>query len=126
MYSKQKYRDKTQQKDKQFKLKPLEVRVIGDFDDAIRKFKTYFQRERIIGQLKERSAYEKPSDKKRRKKREAYQRSLMLDAREKMIASGEWEKYQKNKINKRQKKLYSKINKRKEFEESENGTPKTW
>lgn len=75
-------------------VEPIQVFVDDCYsvEDAIRKFKAKFQRERIIGQLKEKSAYEKPSEKKRRKKREAVERRLFAESRERMIANGEWDK----------------------------------
>lgn len=88
--------------DDKLKFKPLEVKVGSNFEEAFRRFKSAFQRERIIGQLKEKEGYEKPSEKKRRKSREARERRLMLDARDKMIVSGEWDKRQKRKETKRQ------------------------
>ena len=86
-------------------VRPIEVVVEGssreDFEYAARKFKALFQRERIVGQLKERSAYEKPSAKKRRKAREALDRRLMTERRECMMKSGEWDRSQKQKSQKR-------------------------
>jgi small subunit ribosomal protein S21 len=87
------------------KISPIEVVVEGssreDFEHALRKFKTMFQRERIVGQLKERSFHEKPSEKKRRKRREAENRRLMTERRERMMKSGEWDVYMKKKVNKK-------------------------
>jgi len=87
---------------------PLEVKVYGSIEESLRRFKTYCQRERVLGELKERETYEKPSDKKRRKKREAENRRLLTQAREKMIATGEWQKVQKKKLNRRQKRISDK------------------
>lgn len=85
------------------KVIPLEVKVENDnFEDACRKFKSLFQKERIIGILKEKQFYEKPSDKKRRKRREAVERKMMLEMRERMIKTGEWEKRVKKRKLKRQ------------------------
>ncbi len=90
----------------QAQFTPLEIRVEGPgrdhFEDAFRKFKALVQRERIVGQVKERMSYEKPSEKKRRKRREAHERRLLTAMRERLIASGEWEKRQKSKEQKRQ------------------------
>ena len=84
-------------------ITPLEVKVENDnFEDACRKFKSLFQKERIIGRLKEKQFYEKPSDRKRRKRREAKERKLMLEMRERMIQNGEWEK----RVKKRQQKKH--------------------
>lgn len=91
------------------KLSPLEVKVDGshreDFEEAFKRFKSLFQKEKIMGQLKERSSYEKPSEKKRRKRREAAGRRMMEEARKKMIASGEWAKRQKRKEAKKNKRI---------------------
>jgi ribosomal protein S21 len=80
-------------------FRPIEVTVEGssreDFEYAFRKFKALFQRERIVGQLKERMAYEKPSMKKRRKCREAVDRRAMTQIRENMVKTGEWDRRQK-------------------------------
>ena len=51
---------------------PLEVKVYGNnFDKALRAFRALVQKERILSSYKEKQAYEKPSDKKRRKRNEA-------------------------------------------------------
>jgi ribosomal protein S21 len=94
-------------------VRPIEVKVDGssreDFEYACRKFKVLFQRERIVGQLKERRAYEKPSAKKRRKAREAVARRLMTQVREDMMKTGEWDRRQKvraqSQIRKEEKKI---------------------
>ena len=87
------------------KMSPLEVVVDGtsreDFEYAVRKFKTLFQRERVVGLLKEKSSYEKPSEKKRRKRREAQDRKLMTSMREQLIKSGQWDLRQKKKEQKK-------------------------
>ena len=86
-------------------VRPIEVVVEGssreDFEYAARKFKALFQRERIIGQLKERSFYEKPSVKKRRKAREAIDKRLMSERHESMLKSGEFDRIQKKKAQKK-------------------------
>lgn len=82
-------------------LSPLEVEVTHSFDDAFRRFRTMVQAEGTLAELKLRQAYEKPSEKNRRKQREAVNFRMMMEAREKMIASGEWEKRQKRKEEKR-------------------------
>jgi len=83
------------------KVRPIEVTVESgsreDLERALRTFKRIFQNERVIGQLKEKSTYEKPSEKKRRKRREACNRRLMAERRERMIKSGEWDRVQKKK-----------------------------
>ena len=88
------------------RFSPLQIEVEhGCFDDACKRFKALFQKERIIGQLKERSFYEKPSDKKRRKQRETRERKMLLEMREKMLKSGELERKFKRKQRKREEKL---------------------
>jgi ribosomal protein S21 len=87
------------------KIRPIEVVVEGtsreDFEHAFRKFKALFQRERIVGQLKEKMSYEKPSEKKRRKCREARDRRFMAEMRDRMMKTGEWDRRQKNRAQKR-------------------------
>jgi|SRR5579859_1526645 len=58
---------------------PLEVRVYnGNFDKALRAFRALVQKERILSIYKEKSGYEKPSDKKRRKRNEMRRKLLEL------------------------------------------------
>lgn len=63
---------------KEVKLKdfrPLEVRVIdNNVDQAIRVLKKMLQKDGLFRRLKEKRSYEKPSDKKRRKRRENQRR----------------------------------------------------
>jgi small subunit ribosomal protein S21 len=60
--------------------KPLEVIVYGNnLEKAIRLFRTKVQKERIIALYKEKQSYEKPSDKKRRKRGEMKRKLLELD-----------------------------------------------
>lgn len=90
-------------------VRPIEAVVEGssreDFEIAMRKFKKIFNNERILGQLKEKSFYEKPSAKKRRKSREAAARAFANDIRDEMIRSGEWDRRQKEKAKKKVAKL---------------------
>lgn len=83
------------------KLEPLQVVVERDFEDAFRKFKSLVQKEKIITDFKERQFYEKPSVKRRRRKREAFARKLALEFKQKQILSGEWEKKMKKKQEKK-------------------------
>ena len=55
--------------------KPLEVKVYGSVERAMKVFRALVQKEKILSKFKEKSRYEKPSDKKRRKKNE-YKRKL--------------------------------------------------
>jgi ribosomal protein S21 len=51
--------------------KPLEVKVYGNnFDKALRAFRALVQKERVLSSYKERQSFEKPSDKRRRKRNE--------------------------------------------------------
>ncbi len=87
-------------------FRPLEVTVRGDnVDDAIRRFRMLVQADGLLLRLKEREHYEKPSDKNRRKSREAQRRIKMQDMMDKLIATGEWDKRQEKKEKKRLAKL---------------------
>jgi len=60
--------------------KPLEVRVFNNnFDKALRAFRALVQKERILSAYKEKQSYEKPSDKKRRKRNEMKRKLQELD-----------------------------------------------
>lgn len=87
-------------------FKPLEVRAEDCYsiDDMIRKFKQEVQKDGLLLKLKEKSAYEKPSDRKRRVKRESIRRLMMEELKEKQILSGEWDKKMKEKEEKRREK----------------------
>lgn len=56
--------------------KPLEVKVYNNFDKAMKAFRALVQRERILSNYKEKQYYEKPSDRKRRKKNEAKRKMM--------------------------------------------------
>lgn len=86
-------------------FKPLEVNVRrGREDDSFRYFKSLVQKEKVLTEAKERMHYEKPSIKKRKKKKAAMERRLADAHKEKMMKSGEWDKKQKQKLEKRYKK----------------------
>lgn len=97
------------------KVRPIEIKVEGPdrshFEEAVKKFKYLFQHERVVGQLKEKQYYEKPSAKKRRKRREAEGRRLMAAMRERLMQSGEWDRRQKQKQQKRQRKVEDRLRK---------------
>lgn len=76
---------------------PLEVTVGSYFEDGFRKFKSAVQKSKILSDYKDRRYYEKPSERKRRKRRDAQERLRLLDLKEKMMATGEWDKRQKAK-----------------------------
>lgn len=82
----------------------LEVQVYGSFEEAFKRFKSLVQKEKIVSNFKDRQSYEKPSEKKRRKAREAVERKLLTESRERLILSGEWDKRQKRKEVKRKQK----------------------
>lgn len=56
---------------------PLEVKVYGNnFDKALRAFRALVQKERVLSAYKEKQTYEKPSDKRRRKRNESVRKQL--------------------------------------------------
>jgi small subunit ribosomal protein S21 len=58
---------------------PLEVKVYGNnFDKALRAFRALVQKERVLSSYKEKQSYEKPSDKRRRKRNESVRKELEL------------------------------------------------
>lgn len=61
--------------------KPLEVRVYNNFERAMKAFRALVQKERILSLYKEKQSYEKPSDKKRRKRNEMKRKLLEIDAK---------------------------------------------
>lgn len=59
---------------------PLEVVVYGNnFDKAMRFFRAKVQKERILSLYKEKQSYEKPSDKRRRKRNEMKRKLFEID-----------------------------------------------
>jgi small subunit ribosomal protein S21 len=59
---------------------PLEVKVYNNnFDKALRAFRALVQKERILSHYKEKQSYEKPSDKKRRKRNEMKRKRVEMD-----------------------------------------------
>jgi len=64
-------------------FKPIEVVVMnGKLEDAIHKFRSIITKEKIMSVLKAHYAYEKPSEKKRRKRRESVQRRRKMEMME--------------------------------------------
>jgi small subunit ribosomal protein S21 len=60
--------------------KPIEIVVYNNsFDKALRAFKALVQKERILSLYKEKQTYEKPSDKKRRKRNEMRRKMLEMN-----------------------------------------------
>lgn len=59
---------------------PLEVKVFNNnFDRALRAFRSLVQKERILSNYKEKQSFEKPSDKRRRKRNEMKRKLFELD-----------------------------------------------
>ena len=73
---------------------PLEISVGSNFEDSIRRFKSLVQKSQILSDYKDRQAYEKPSERKRRKRREAKERRRLMTLKEKQMANGEWDRKQ--------------------------------
>jgi small subunit ribosomal protein S21 len=60
---------------------PLEVKVYGNnFDKALKAFRAVVQKERILSTYKEKQSYEKPSQKRRRKRNEMKRKLLELSS----------------------------------------------
>lgn len=60
---------------------PLEVKVYNNnFDKALRAFRALVQKERILSSYKEKQSYEKPSDKRRRKRNEMKRKRQELNS----------------------------------------------
>lgn len=59
--------------------KPLEVKVYGNFERAIKVFRSMVQKERVLSTYKEKQRYEKKSDKKRRKRNERKRKLIELE-----------------------------------------------
>jgi|SRR5579885_1879403 small subunit ribosomal protein S21 len=60
---------------------PLEVKVYGNnFDKALKAFRALVQKERILSTYKEKQSYEKPSQKRRRKRNEMKRKLLELSS----------------------------------------------
>ncbi len=61
-------------------IKPLEVKVYGNnFEKALKAFRALVQKERILSIYKEKQSYEKPSQKRRRKRNEMKRKLLELN-----------------------------------------------
>lgn len=66
---------------------PLEVVVYGNnFDKALRYFRAKVQKERILSLYKEKQSYEKPSNKRRRKRNEMKRKLMELDSNSKKFS----------------------------------------
>lgn len=90
-------------------FKPLQIEIYGNgFDRAMKTFRSMVQGEGILSEYKEKSRYEKPSDKKRRKKAEALQRAFEEEMKMKKILSGEYEKEKIKKQLRKEQKMHQK------------------
>ena len=60
---------------------PLEVKVYGNnFEKALKAFRALVQKERILSAYKDKQTYEKPSDKRRRKRNESKRKLTEIDS----------------------------------------------
>lgn len=75
---------------------PLEVKITSSFEEGLRRFKSLVQRDKILSLYKDKQHFEKPSDKRRRKRKERDERRRLNTMREKMVASGESDREQIN------------------------------
>lgn len=75
---------------------PLEVKVYNNFDKALKAFRSLVQKERILSLYKEKQSFEKPSDKKRRKRNEMKRKLLELDSKNQRDAEGSFDRKKKN------------------------------
>ena len=65
-----------------YRLKAIEVRVVGnDLEQAMRVLKKKIQTDGLFKRLKLKKSYEKPSEQKRRKQREAMRRQRIAAAK---------------------------------------------
>lgn len=60
----------------------LEVEVNGNFEKAFKIFRSIVQKERILSLYKEKGSFEKPSDKKRRKRNEMKRKLMELEMKD--------------------------------------------
>lgn len=76
-------RDSSTQHSDAIQAIPLEVKVYGNnFDRALKAFRALVQKERILSAYKDKQTYEKPSDRRRRKRNEASRKRLEGDYKE--------------------------------------------
>lgn len=100
MSDKKNYGFQDRSQDPQFEpvqAQPLEVKVYNNFDKASKAFRALVQKERILSIYKEKQSYEKPSDKKRRKRAEMKKRLFELELKIKRMMDGDFEKSKKDK-----------------------------
>jgi ribosomal protein S21 len=79
-------------------FRPLEVKVKdGNFDRAFKAFRAIVQKEKIVSLYKERSRYEKPSDRRRRKRKESERKFFELKFKDKLAEKRRTQKKTKEK-----------------------------
>jgi small subunit ribosomal protein S21 len=71
---------------------PLQVKVYDNFDRAFKAFRALVQKERILSTYKEKQSYEKPSEKKRRKRNDTRKRIAELESKQQKMLNGDYEK----------------------------------
>ncbi len=76
---------------------PVEVKVYNNFDKAMKAFRALVQKERTLSLYKEKQSFEKPSDKKRRKRNEMKRKLLELESKSRRDAENAYDrKYKKD------------------------------
>ena len=90
-------------------IKFVQVEVTSSFEDGFRRFKSLVQKERIMAQVKDREHYVKPSDSKRKKRREAQERDYIQKLHATLLKSGELDKRKKRKEKRKNEKMQAKI-----------------
>jgi small subunit ribosomal protein S21 len=71
--------------------KPLEVKVYNNnFDRALKAFRALVQKERILSAYKDKQTYEKPSDRRRRKRNESIRKMKELEFKEKRYMKNDY------------------------------------
>lgn len=93
-------RDSSTQPSEAVQAKPLEIKVYGNFEKAVRAFKALVQKEKILSQYKDAQVYEKPSDKKRRKTNEARRKRYESERKDRAGFAGD-EEFSRKKRRKR-------------------------
>lgn len=86
-------------------FQPLQVIVHHNFDRAMKAFRSLVQADQILAEYKRRQTYEKPSEKKRRKRSESIQRVYEEEMKMQKILSGEYDKEKARKQVKKEQKM---------------------
>jgi small subunit ribosomal protein S21 len=96
-------------------FKPLEIEVRSSLEEALKHFKSLVQKEKVIAEFKERQQYLKPSIESKQKHKRAIQRQKLATLRESQFLSGEWDRIQQRKEDRKRKKIQSKKNGRRDI-----------